>query len=99
MAMTPRRWRRLMRVTSSRGAATSLVPGDLRIRLPQVERYHVVEPIEILSEQAGDGQLDERLPLRVRPCGGREVDPPADPLQLSPVQDGTVAGEQHLLAE
>src|SRR5438445_11841127 len=35
--MTPRRWRRRMRWISSSGAGGSLIPSDLRIRLPQVD--------------------------------------------------------------
>src|SRR3954469_10060703 len=63
--MTPRRWRRRMRVTSSLGASGSLIPSDLRIRLPQVERHDVVQPIELLPEEPRGREFHERRRVRV----------------------------------
>src|SRR5205809_6667982 len=59
MAMTPFRWRRRMRVTSSSTGSSTAIPGDLRIRFPHVERLDVVQPVEILPLQARNRQLDQ----------------------------------------
>src|SRR5206468_2175577 len=96
MAITPRRWRRRIRVTSSRGASGSLIPSDLRIRLPQVERQHLERPVGLLPDEARDGQLDHPRRLWVGLRGRGELYPRSDLLELFAIQDGTVAHEQHL---
>ena len=54
-----------MRWISSSGASSTLVPGDLRIGLPHVERLQVVHPIELLPFDSGHGQFaGERDTLR-----------------------------------
>src|SRR5207247_11138304 len=98
MAITPRRWRRRIRVTSSRGASGSLIPSDLRIRLPQVERQHLERPVGLLPDEARNGQLDHlrRLWVALRRRGA--VYPRADLLELLRVQDGSVAQAKHPFA-
>src|SRR2546427_3508434 len=97
MAMTPLRWRRRMREISSSIGSSTLVPGDLRIRLPHVVRANVIQPVEVFTLEAGDGQLHER-------CGGREsvrrrgeLDMASRFLQLPTVHQGTVPDQQDIL--
>src|ERR687896_1072239 len=99
IAITPRRWRRRIRVTSSRGASGSLIPSDLRIRLPQVERYHVGRPVRIFPDEPGSREVDERRRRGsgLRRRGDRGADTRLD--QLPSIQDGTVPHEQHLVAQ
>src|SRR5713101_3278743 len=59
MAMMPFRWRRRMRAISSSTGSSTLIPGDLRIRLPHVVRTNIVEPVVLLSLEAGYGQLHQ----------------------------------------
>src|ERR687898_42787 len=96
--MTPRRWRRRIRVTSSRGASGSLIPSDLRIRLPQVHRYQVRRPVGLLADEPRGRQADQRRGPRVRERGRGQFHTGVYLLELLPVQDGTVADEQHLVA-
>src|SRR5438552_18778640 len=61
MAITLFRWRRRMRTISSSAGSSALIPSDLRIGLPYVDGLDVVQAVEVLAEEPGDGQLHERL--------------------------------------
>src|SRR5438067_668230 len=64
MAITPRRWRRRIRLISSLEASGSLIPSDLRIRFPQVERDDIVRSVELLAKEPRDRELAQHLRLR-----------------------------------
>src|SRR3990170_5293163 len=99
MSITPRRWRRRIRVTSIRGASGSLIPSDLRIRLPQVYRHKVEETVVLLPDEPRKSQLHHRRGARVRVRRRGELHLPSELLELSTVQDGTVADGEHLPPE
>src|SRR5881397_3198984 len=98
MAITAFRWRRRIRVTSSSAGSGSLIPSDLRIRFPQVERQDVVDTIEFFPLQARDGKLHEKGSLRIGQGLGSELHPSTQRSQLAAVSKGSVADEQDLLA-
>src|SRR4029078_7856124 len=96
MAMTPRRWRRRIFVTSRLAAPSSVVPRDLSIRLPQVHRHDIEHLVMLLPEEPRYRELDERRGVRVCDPGRGELDPGAHRSEHLPVQDGTVADRKPL---
>src|SRR5437870_544187 len=94
--MTPRRWRRRILAISSRGASMSLVPGDLRIRLPQVQGHDVERPVEFFAQEPWHGELDDRLRRRVSHERRGELHTWAQLGDLIVIQDGTVPDSKHL---
>src|SRR5438094_8258529 len=50
-----------MRTISSSAGSSALIPSDLRIGLPYVDGLDVVQAVEILAQEPGNGQLHERL--------------------------------------
>src|SRR5947209_14167984 len=95
--MTPRRWRRRIRVTSSRGACVSLVPSDLRIRLPQVYRHDPMRLVELFPQEPRYRQLQQARGLRVTDGSRGELERGPCLGELMLVQDGTVSHAQHPL--
>src|SRR3954467_1985001 len=77
IAITPRRWRRRIFVTSRLAAPGSAIPRDLSIRLPQVHRHDVEHLVVFLSEEPRHCQLDERVRVGVRGRGRGELHPGA----------------------
>src|SRR6202795_5312236 len=96
MALTPRRWRRRIRVTSSLEACCPLIPRDLSIRLPQVQRDDVEEPVVLFAEEPGYRELDQRACARVRRERPTDLNPMAQLLEFMAVEHRTVADRQHL---
>src|SRR4029079_4352784 len=96
MAMTPRRWRRRIFVTSRLAAPSSVVPRDLSIRLPQVHRHDIEHLVMLLPEEPRYRELDKRRGVRVCDPGRGELDPDPHRSEHLPVQDGTVADRKHL---
>src|SRR6266536_5976317 len=97
MDMTPFRWRRRIRVISSSTGSSTLVPGDLRITLPHIERLNVVQPIELLPGQPWDRQLDQRRGRGKRIGGRGELHVVAHFFQLPTVHERAVSDQQDLL--
>src|SRR6266480_4066151 len=97
MAMTPFRWRRRIRVTSSSTGSSTVLPGDLRIGLPHVVGTDVEDPIELLPFEPGDGQLHEGGGRRERIGGRGELDMAPCLLQLPTVHEGAVPDQQDIL--
>src|SRR5207249_3695032 len=94
MAMTPLRWRRRIRVTSTSPTSSTLVPVDLRIRLPHVVRLELEQPGELFPFEPRDGQLDQRARGREGVRRRGELDAPARSLQRATVQQGAAPDHQ-----
>src|SRR6476646_7771190 len=73
MDMMPFRWRRRMRTISSSAGSSALIPSDLRIGLPYVDGLDVVQAVEVLPQESGNGQLHERLGRGIGGSGGCEL--------------------------
>src|SRR5205807_8053409 len=95
--MTPFRWRRRMRVISSSIGSSTRVPGDLRIRLPYVVGPQVVQPVEVLSLQPRDRELDQGRRGGEPEGRRRDLDVLPGLLQLPTVHEGPVPDQQDIL--
>src|SRR6476469_6526638 len=94
--MTPRRWRRRILTISSLGVAGSAVPRDLSIRLPQVQRDDIEEPIVLLAKAPRGGELHQRGRVRVCERRGRDLETDAALFrERIPAQDVTGANGEH----
>src|SRR4029079_1046840 len=95
--MTPRRWRRRIWTVWSRGVPGSAVPRDLSIRLPQIQRGDIEQPIVLLAQEPRGGELHPRRRLRTCEGRGRDLETPAALFREHiSVQDGTVANGEHI---
>src|SRR5947208_14542604 len=97
MAMMPFRWRRRILAISSSTGSSTLIPGDLRIRLPHVERTNIVEPVVLLPLEARYGELDQFGRGREGLRRGRELHMIPDLLELVPKGERSIAHQQDIL--
>src|SRR5213082_610853 len=87
-----------MREISRSTGSGSLIPSDLRIRLPQVEGHNLERPIEFFPLQAGNRKLHQGGGLRIRERRRRELHLSAEAGELPPVPQRAVPDEDDLLA-
>src|SRR5438552_1206738 len=98
--MTPRRWRRRILTISSLDVAGSAVPRDLSIRLPQVQRRDIEQPIVLLPQEPRGGELHQGGRVRVCEDRGRDLETTATLLgEHIAIQDGTVADREHIAGQ
>src|SRR5437016_1682350 len=98
--MTPRRWRRRILTISSLDVAGSVVPRDLSIRLPQVQRRDIEQPIVLLSQEPRGGELHQRSRVRACEDRGRDLETTATLLgEHHAIQHGTVTDREHIAGQ